>query len=33
VVTPFGPIGLDLAYGFDKPDPGWEVHFKFGQGF
>jgi outer membrane protein insertion porin family len=33
VVTPFGPIGLDLAYGFDKPEPGWEVHFKFGQGF
>ncbi len=33
VVTPFGPIGLDLAYGFDKPNPGWEVHFKFGQGF
>lgn len=33
VVTPFGPIGLDLAYGFDKPNPGWEMHFKFGQGF
>jgi len=33
VVTPFGPIGLDVAYGFDKPKPGWEVHFKFGQGF
>ncbi|MBV9774541.1 MAG: BamA/TamA family outer membrane protein, partial [Gemmatimonadetes bacterium] len=33
VVTPFGPIGLDLAYGFDKPQPGWELHFKFGQGF
>lgn len=33
VVTPFGPIGLDIAYGFDKPNPGWEVHFKFGQGF
>ncbi len=33
VVTPFGPIGLDVAYGFDRPVPGWEVHFKFGQGF
>jgi outer membrane protein insertion porin family len=33
VVTPFGPIGLDVAYGFDRPQPGWEVHFKFGQGF
>jgi outer membrane protein insertion porin family len=33
VVTPFGPIGLDIAYGFDRPNPGWEVHFKFGQGF
>lgn len=33
VVTPFGPIGIDAAYGFDKPDPGWEIHFKFGQAF
>lgn len=33
VVTPFGPIGLDVAYGFDRPVPGWEMHFKFGQGF
>jgi outer membrane protein assembly factor BamA len=33
LVTPFGPIGLDYAYGFDRTDPGWKLHFKFGQGF
>lgn len=34
IITPFGPLGLDLAYGFDKFKPGWEFHFKFGgQGF
>jgi outer membrane protein insertion porin family len=33
LVTPFGPIGLDYAYGFDKINPGWQLHFKFGQGF
>jgi len=33
LVTPFGPLGLDYAYGFDKSDPGWKLHFKFGQGF
>ncbi len=33
LVTPFGPIGLDYAYGFDKTNPGWQLHFKFGQGF
>ncbi len=33
LVTPFGPIGLDYAYGFDKAQPGWQLHFKFGQGF
>ncbi|MDX1660545.1 MAG: outer membrane protein assembly factor BamA [Gemmatimonadota bacterium] len=33
----FGPLGLDYAYGFDRvnpstgePDPGWKLHFKFG---
>ncbi|MDX1622775.1 MAG: outer membrane protein assembly factor BamA [Gemmatimonadota bacterium] len=32
----FGPLGLDYAYGFDQldrdgqPDPGWRLHFKFG---
>ena len=33
LVTPFGPMGLDYAYGFDKTNPGWQLHFKFGQGF
>jgi outer membrane protein insertion porin family len=30
--TPFGPLGLDYAYGFDKAHPGWQLHFKMGQG-
>ena len=34
LVTPFlGAIGIDAAYGFDRPDPGWEIHFKLGQSF
>jgi outer membrane protein insertion porin family len=34
LVTPFlGAIGVDAAYGFDRPDPGWEIHFKIGSGF
>jgi len=39
LVTPFGPIGIDYAYGFDRrdvlgrPDPGWKLHFKFGRFF
>ena len=33
LVTPFGPIGLDYAYGFDKTEPGWQLHFKMGPGF
>jgi outer membrane protein insertion porin family len=32
LVTPFGPIGLDYAYGFDKAIPGWMLHFKMGPG-
>ena len=32
LVTPFGPIGLDYAYGFDKTEPGWQLHFKMGPG-
>ena len=32
VITPFGPIGLDYAYGFDKTEPGWQLHFRMGQG-
>lgn len=31
VVTPFGPLGLDYAYGFDKTEPGWKFHFKINQ--
>jgi outer membrane translocation and assembly module TamA len=33
LVTPFGPIGLDYAYGFDKPEPGWQFHFRMGPGY
>ena len=39
LVTPFGPIGVDYAYGFDRrdvigrPDPGWQLHFRFGRLF
>ncbi len=33
LVTPFGPIGLDYAYGFDKPNPGWKLHFRMGVGY
>ncbi|MEO8032300.1 MAG: outer membrane protein assembly factor BamA [Gemmatimonadota bacterium] len=39
IVSPLGPIGLDLAYGFDrtdtfgKPKPGWKLHFRLGNFF
>jgi outer membrane protein insertion porin family len=39
LVTPLGPLGLDMGYGFDRIDqfgfrkPAWQVHFKFGQFF
>ena len=39
VISPLGPIGLDLGYGFDKvdvtghPTPGWKLHFKLGNFF
>lgn len=39
LVTPLGPLGIDLGYGFDRVDefgrkaPKWQVHFKFGQIF
>jgi outer membrane protein insertion porin family len=43
-VTPLGPLGLDLAYGFDRQsvnvatlrlekDPRWQFHFRLGQLF
>jgi outer membrane protein insertion porin family len=39
IVSPLGPIGIDLGYGLDKldingrPAPGWKLHFKIGQFF
>ncbi|MEO8294066.1 MAG: outer membrane protein assembly factor BamA [Gemmatimonadota bacterium] len=39
LITPLGPIGVDLGYGFNRvglngrPDPGWKVHFKLGNFF
>jgi len=33
LVTPFGPMGIDYAYGFDKLKPGWQLHFKMGPSF
>ncbi|HUL02102.1 MAG TPA: outer membrane protein assembly factor BamA [Gemmatimonadales bacterium] len=39
LVSPVGPMGIDLAYGFDRrnilgqPAPGWKVHFRLGNPF
>ena len=39
LVSPLGPIGIDLGYGFDRKDangnsdPGWKLHFKLGNFF
>jgi outer membrane protein insertion porin family len=39
LVTPLGPLGVDLGYGFDRvngaglPAPGWKLHFKIGNFF
>jgi outer membrane protein insertion porin family len=39
VISPLGPLGIDLAYGFDRTDvvgrpaPGWKLHFKLGNFF
>lgn len=39
LISPLGPIGVDLAYGFDKkdlngkPNPGWMFHIKVGNFF
>ncbi len=30
LITPFGPLGLDYAYGFDKIPPGWQLDFRMG---
>jgi outer membrane protein insertion porin family len=32
LVTPFGPLGLDYAYAFDRTVPGWQFHFRMGAG-
>jgi outer membrane protein insertion porin family len=39
LISPLGPLGLDLAYGFDRvdqyghPAPGWKLHFRLGNFF
>jgi outer membrane protein insertion porin family len=39
VVSPLGPLGIDIGYGFDKKDifgapaPGWQLHFRLGNFF
>ena len=39
LISPMGPIGIDLAYGIDRvdllgqPAPGWKLHFKIGNIF
>ena len=39
LITPLGPLGLDIAYGFDRtdnlgrPSPEWKMHFKIGNFF
>jgi outer membrane protein insertion porin family len=39
LITPLGPLGLDLGYGFDRrdangrPAPRWQLHFRLGQFF
>jgi len=39
LISPLGPLGIDIAYGFDKVDrtgkpiPGWQLHFKVGNFF
>jgi outer membrane protein insertion porin family len=39
LISPLGPIGIDLAYGMDRvnalgqPAPGWKMHFKIGNIF
>ena len=39
IISPLGPIGLDVGYGLDKtdqfgkPKPGWQMHFRLGNFF
>ncbi len=39
LISPLGPLGMDLGYGLDKtdvlgkPKPGWQLHFRLGNFF
>jgi outer membrane protein insertion porin family len=39
VISPLGPLGVDLGYGLDRldilgqPNPGWKLHFRLGNFF
>ncbi|MBM4188160.1 MAG: outer membrane protein assembly factor BamA [Gemmatimonadetes bacterium] len=39
LISPLGPIGIDLGYGLDRtdqtgrPTPGWQLHFRLGNFF
>jgi len=39
ILSPLGPLGLDLGYGLDRvdsvgnPNPGWKLHFRLGNFF
>jgi len=39
VISPLGPLGVDLGYGLDRvnilgqPDPSWKLHFRLGNFF
>ena len=38
MISPLGPIGLDIGYGIDRtdfgvPKPGWKLHFRLGNFF
>jgi len=39
VISPLGPLGVDIGYGLDKvdltgkPNPGWKLHFRLGNFF
>jgi outer membrane translocation and assembly module TamA len=39
IISPLGPIGLDMGYGLDKVDitgkrkPAWQLHFRLGNFF
>jgi outer membrane protein insertion porin family len=39
LISPLGPLGIDMGYGLDKidnfgqPAPGWQMHFRLGNFF